>query len=48
MPKKGEYVRFKNYERNMKSPFMIFAGFKNILVVEGNGKQNANECLTYK
>ena len=25
--KKGEYVRFKNYEREIKSPFMIYADF---------------------
>ena len=24
MPKKGEYVRLKNYERKIKSPFMIY------------------------
>ena len=24
MPKKGEYVRFKNYERKIKSPFTIY------------------------
>ena len=27
IPKKGEYVRFKNYERKMKSPIMIYANF---------------------
>ena len=27
---------------------MIFAGFKSILVLEGNGKQNPNESLTNK
>ena len=31
MPKKGEYVRFKNYERKVKSPFMIYAHFDSIL-----------------
>ena len=25
MPKKGQYIKFKNYERKIKSPFMIYA-----------------------
>ena len=25
MPKKGEYVKFKNYERKIKPPFIIYA-----------------------
>ena len=29
---KGEYVRFKNCERKIKSPFMIYAYFERILV----------------
>ena len=40
MPKKGEYVKFKNYERKIKSPFTTYAGFESILVPENNGKQN--------
>ena len=43
MPKKGEYVRFKFYERKIKSPFMIYVDFKSILVPEHNGKQNLDE-----
>ena len=27
MPKKGKYVKFKNYERKINSPFMIYADF---------------------
>ena len=38
MPKKGEYVTFKNYERKIKSRFMIYADFKGILVPEDNDK----------
>ena len=34
--KKGEFVRFKNYERKMAPPFMIHADFKSILVPEDN------------
>ena len=31
MPKKGEYATFKNYERKIKSPFIIYADFETIL-----------------
>ena len=34
--KKDEFVRFKNYERKMAPPFMIYADFKSILVPEDN------------
>ena len=34
MLKKGKYVKFKNYERKIKSPFIIYAGFESILVPE--------------
>ena len=27
MPKKREYIKFKNYVRKIKSPFMIYADF---------------------
>ena len=27
MPEKGEYVKFKSFERTVKLPFMIFADF---------------------
>ena len=43
MPKKVEFVKFKNVERKMKSPFMIYSDFEIILVLEDNGKQNRNE-----
>ena len=47
MPKKGEFVKFKNYERKIKSPFMIYADFESILLPENNGKQHPEEscCL---
>ena len=38
MSKKGEYVRFKNYERKIKSTFIIYADFESILVLENNRK----------
>ena len=43
MPKKGEYVWFKNYERKGKSSFMIYANFESILVPQDNGNQNPEE-----
>ena len=42
MPKDGEDVKFKNFERKIKSPFMIYANFESILVPEDNEKQNPN------
>ena len=48
MPKKGEYVKFKNFERKVKSPVMIYADFESILVPEDNGRQNPNESYTNK
>ena len=46
MPKKGEYIKLKNFRRKIKSPFMIYADFESILVPEDNWKQNPNECYT--
>ena len=48
MPKKGEYIKFKNLRRKIKSPFMIYGDFESILVPEDNGKQNPNESYTKK
>ena len=45
MPKKGKYVKFKNYERKIKSPFMIYANFESILVPEDNGKPKSKNVL---
>ena len=36
MPKTGEYVKFKNYERKVKSPCVIHESFERILVSEDN------------
>ena len=41
--KKGEYVRFKNYEGKIKSPYMIYADLESTLLPEGSGKQNSEE-----
>ena len=48
MPAKCKHVRFRNYERKIKSPFMTYAYFESILVLENNGKQNPNESYTNK
>ena len=48
IPKKREYVKFKNFERKIKSPFLIYADFESILVPEDNGKQNPNESYSSK
>ena len=41
-PEEGEYVKFKNYERKIKSPFMIYADFESILKAENHWKQKPN------
>ena len=46
MPKKGAYIKFKDFERKIKSPFMIYVDFESILVPKDNGKQNPNESYT--
>ena len=48
MPKKGEYIKFKIFERKLKSLFMIYADFESLLVPQGNGKQNLTEFYTNK
>ena len=48
MPKKGEYVKFQNYERKIKLPLIIYGDFESILVSENNGKQNPEDSYTNK
>ena len=48
MPNKGGYVRFKDYERKLKSAFMIYANFENDLVPEDNGKQDPDQSYESK
>ena len=48
MPKKGEYVRFENSKRKIKSSFIVYADFESILVPEGNGNRNPKEFYTHK
>ena len=37
--KEGEYVRLKNYERKIKSQFLIYANFDSIVVPKDNEKK---------
>ena len=48
MPKKGEYIKLKNFGRKMNTPFMIYADCESILVPEDNEKQNPDESYTNK
>ena len=48
MPKKGEYVNFKNYERRIKLLFIIYVDFESVLLPEDNGKQILKESYTNK
>ena len=46
MSKNSEYAKFRNYERKVKSPFIIYADFESILVPENNRKQNPEDPYT--
>ena len=48
MLKKGDYAKFKTFQRKLKSPFMIYTDFERIRRLEDNGKQNPNESYTTK
>ena len=48
MPKKGKRIKFKNYERKIKSPVIIYADFESILVPKDNGKENPKKHYTNK
>ena len=48
IPNKDEYVKFKNYERKIKSQFIIYTDFESILVPEDKGKQNPEESYANK
>ena len=47
MPKKSEYVELKNFERKIKSPFIIYADVESILVPEDNEKKNKKYKKTW-
>ena len=46
MSKNSEYAKFRNYERKVKSLFIIYADFESILVPENNRKQNPEDSYT--
>ena len=48
MPKKGEYIKFKNSGRKKKTPLKIYADLKSISVPEDNEKRNPNEFYSKK
>ena len=48
MPKRGQYVQFKNYERKVKSPFIIYTDFESILGPINKRKQNPDKTYTNK
>ena len=48
IPKKGEFVKFKYYERKIKLLFIIYVDFGSIVVPENSGKQNPEESYTNK
>ena len=47
MPKKGECVQLKNYERKINHR-LLSADFENVLASEDSGKQNPDEPYTNK
>ena len=47
-PKISEHVKFKNCKRKIKLPFIIYAGFENILVPKDNGKQITEDTYANK
>ena len=42
MPEKCDYIKFRNFERKIKSPFMFYADFEIILEPQNNAKQNTD------
>ena len=48
MIRNSEFSKFKNYERKIKSPFIVYADFDSILVPENNGNQNPEKSYTNK
>ena len=48
LPKKIEYIKFKNCGRKTKSPFMNYVDFESIVVPDDNVKQNPDESYTNK
>ena len=43
-----KYGKFKNFEREIKPPLILYSDFERTLVLADNGKQNPNESYTNK
>ena len=37
-PKTDEYIKLRNYERKIRSPFITYADFESTLVPQNNGQ----------
>lgn len=48
MAKKSQFVRFTNYERKIKSSFMIYTNIKSNLVPGNDRKQSRDKSYTKK
>ena len=48
MAKKSQFVRFTNYERKIKSSFMIYTNIKSNLVSRNDRKQRRDKSYTKK
>ena len=48
MDKRCESIKFKNYTRKIKSPFMIYANFESNLAPENNVKKDTDQSYTNK
>ena len=48
MSRKDEYLKFKYYQRKIRSPFVIYPYFETILVPEYNEYQNPEDSYTNK
>ena len=38
LPKTGEYIKLRNYERKIRLPFITYADFESTLVPQNNGQ----------
>jgi len=46
MPKEGEVVKFKNHERKLKHPFVLYADFESIINPIHGCKPNSDNSFT--
>ena len=43
IPKKGKYIKFKNFKRKITSPFMTYLDLESILLPKDNEKRSPEE-----